>query len=299
MGRFIFPFVLFVFASDLWSQLLDVRLDSGRDNFVLDEQVIITVSIRNNSDQHAILANEKKWIQFTVSHGKGIPVAKHGNPPEGDVFVLKAGEEVEREFRLDPYFDFTIPSEYVVSAHINIPNWGNKQIGAVPERFQVMRGQDVAVLERGVSKERGGIAPEVHRYTLQKARVNGKLFMYLRVSDNNSPNIKVYNVLALGMMIQMPRPNFGFEIDASGIVHVFFQCHARSYLYCIINPAGNLIERKMYAGDNIRGRPRMQKKSRGGVEVYGGQRVLSNWDYPTNFLKPFSARQILLPERPN
>ena len=46
-------------VSNLWAQLLEVRLSSGRDNFVLDEQVIISVSIRNNSDQLAVLANEK------------------------------------------------------------------------------------------------------------------------------------------------------------------------------------------------------------------------------------------------
>ena len=295
MGRFFFLCGI-LFVSNLWAQLLEVRLNSGRDNFVIDEQVIISVSIRNNSDQLAVLANEKNWIQFTVSQGKGVPVAKKGDPPEGEVFVLKAGAEIEREFRLDPFFDFTTPSEYIVSAQITIPNWGNVKVGAIPARFQVMQAHDMAVLERGVSTDRGGVAPEVRRYTLQKARVNGKLFRYMRVSDNNNPNFKIYNVLALGVMVHMPRPNFGFEIDASGIVHVFFQCHARNYLYCTINSNGKLMGRQMYIADGIRGRPQMEKIAGGKIQITGGQRSISAWDYPRSGREPMPAKRVSILE---
>jgi len=276
------------FVPNVWAQLLDVRLKSGRDNFVLNEQVVVSVSLRNNSDQLAILANEKNWIQFTVSRARGVPVAKHGNPPEGDVFVLKSGKAVAREVRLDSFFDFSEPGEYVVSAVTAIPNWGNKKIEAKPLRFQIVRGHDMATLERGISTARGGLAPVVRRYTLQKARVNGKLFMYMRVSDNNSPNFKIYNVMALGTMIQMPTPDLGFEVDASGLVHVFFQCYARNYLYCIVNPAGELVGRRMYAVNNTTGRPRLYKTVRGRIEVSGGQRIVSTWDFPMGRRRPAS-----------
>ena len=297
MGRFFLWVIGLCCVPGIQGQLLDVRLDSGRDNFVLDERVIVSVSIRNNSDQLAVLANEKDWIQFTVTRGKGVLVPKRDDPSDGDVFVLKAGGVVGREFRLDSFFDFSEPGEYTVSASIVVPNWGDKRIEAFPARFQVMRGHDIATLERGVSTARGGLAPEVRRYTLQKARINGKLFMYVKVSDNNRPNFKIYNVMALGTMIQMPRPNLGFEIDASGVVHVFFQCHARNYLYCTINSGGELIGRQMYVGDNIKGRPSMRKTVRGGVEISGGQRVVSTWSFPAARRRPSSlpAKQLSLP----
>ena len=63
MGRFFFLWGILL-VSNLWAQLLEVRLNSGRDNFVLDEVVIISVSIRNNSDQLAVLANEKNYTNF-------------------------------------------------------------------------------------------------------------------------------------------------------------------------------------------------------------------------------------------
>ncbi len=44
---------------ELRGQLLDARLDSVRNNFVLNEQVVVSVHIRNNSDQLAVLGNEK------------------------------------------------------------------------------------------------------------------------------------------------------------------------------------------------------------------------------------------------
>ncbi|MEE2813855.1 MAG: hypothetical protein VX945_05130 [Verrucomicrobiota bacterium] len=298
MGRnWFIGFLCVCFVSNVWAQLLDVRLKSGRDNFVLNEQVVVSVSVRNNSDQLAILANEKNWIQFTVSRAQGVPVAKHGNPPEGDVFVLKSGKAVAREVRLDSFFDFSEPGEYVVSAVIVIPNWGNKKIGAMPLRFQIVRGHDMATLERGISIARGGLAPVVRRYTLQKARVNGKLFMYMRVSDDNSPNFKIYNVMALGTMIQTPTPDLGFEVDTSGLVHVCFQSYARNYLYCIVNPAGDLVGRRMYAVNNTKGRPRLYKTVRGGIEISGGQRIVSTWDFPTGRGNPASlpGKRLTLP----
>ena len=94
----------------------------------------------------------------------------------------------------------------------------------------------------------------------------------------------------------MPRPSFGFEIDASGIVHVFFQCHARNYLYCTMNPNGKLIGRQMYAGDNIRGRPRMEKIAVGKIEITGGQRSVSTWDYPPSGRKPMPAKRLSILE---
>jgi hypothetical protein len=298
VGRLFFLWVIVSgFGSVLQGQLLDVRLDSGRNNFILNEQVIVSVSIRNNTDQLAVLANEKDWIQFTVTRGKGIPVPKQGDPSDGDVFILKSGDVISRDFRLDSFFDFSEPGEYTISAFIVVPNWGKKKIEAFPTRFQVMRAHDVAVLERGVSSARGGLAPEVRRYTLQKARINGKLFMYAKVSDNNNPNFKVYNVMALGTMIQMPRPDIGFEIDGSGVVHVFFQCHARNFIYCTIDPGGELLGRQMYAGDNVRGRPLMRKTIRGGIEISGGQRVVSVWDFPAARRRPGSlpAKQLTPP----
>ena len=298
VGRLFFLcFIGLCCAPSLRGQLLDVRLESGRDNFVLNEQVVLSVIIRNNSDQLAILANEKSWIQFTVSRGKGVPVAKHGDPSEGRVFVLKSGATVQRDFRLDTFFDFSEPGEYAVSALLVVPNWGQKKIGSRPARFQIIRGHDVATLERGVSTARGGLAPEVRRYTLQKARINGKLFLYMRVSDNNSPNFKVYNVMAVGTMIQMSRPDFDFEIDASGMVHVFFQSYAHNYLYCVINPAGELVGRRTYVVDNTKGRPRMLKTVRGGFEISGGQRIVSTWDFPAARRRPGSlpAKQLALP----
>ena len=80
------------------ANLLDVRLEAGRSNFLLDEPIVVNVVIRNNTDKRALLAADKEWIQFSVSRGRGVPVAKRGRPPEGEVYILKAGETVERQF---------------------------------------------------------------------------------------------------------------------------------------------------------------------------------------------------------
>ena len=97
-------------------------------------------------------------------------------------------------------------------------------------------------------------------------------------------------------MVHMPRPNFGFEIDASGIVHVFFQCHARNYLYCTINSNGKLMGRQMYIADGIRGRPQMEKIAGGKIQITGGQRSISAWDYPRSGREPMPAKRVSILE---
>ena len=284
-------------AVNVEAQLLDIRLKTGRNNFLLQERVIVGVTIQNKTDQLAVLANDKDWIQFSVSRARGVPVTRKGQPPEGEVYLLKAGETVEREFQLDPYFDFSEPGEYSLRAVVAVPNWDGEKIVSWPTRIQITRGHDIAILERGVSSSTGGAAPEVRRYTLQKAQVEGKLFLYLRAADNNTPSFRVYNVLPLGTMVQSPRPEIGFEIDAAGITHVFFQCYARHYLYCTMNPDGKLIGRQMFVSDTIAGTPGMARDVRGQFGVQGGQRKLSAWDHPAPRRRPrgLPAKELGLP----
>ena len=284
-------------AFSVEAQLLDIRLKTGRNNFILQERVIVNVTIQNKTDQLAVLANNKNWIQFSVSRARGVPVAKEGQPPEGEVYLLKAGETIEREFQLDPYFDFSEPGEYSLRAVVSIPNWDGEKIVSWPTRIQITRGHDIAILERGVSSSAEGAAPEFRRYTLQKAHVDGKLFLYIRVADNNTPSFRVYSVLPLGTMVQSPRPEIGFEIDAAGIAHVFFQCHARHYLYCTLNPDGKLVARQMFISDSIAGTPSMTRDARGRYGVQGGQRKMSAWDHPAPRRRPrgLPAKELGLP----
>jgi hypothetical protein len=276
----------FCCAPMAWANLLDVRLEAGRSNFLLDEPIVVNVVIRNNTDKRALLATDKEWIQFSVSRGRGVPVAKRGRPPEGEVYILKAGETVEREFRLDPFYDFSEPGEYGVRAMVRVPNWDGAEIPSRESKLQVMRGQDLVSIERGVSTALSGATPEVRRYTLQKATVAGRHFMYLRTSDNNSPSFKVFNVLPLGTLIHRARGEFGFQVDAAGVVHVFFQCHVRHFLYCTLNTRGELLRRQMYMTDPFKGAPALGRDVRGRFVVNGGQRVPSGWDFPAPLKRP-------------
>ena len=258
---------------------------------------MVNVVIRNNTDKRALLAADKEWIQFSVSRGRGVPVAKRGRPPEGEVYILKAGETVERQFRLDPFYDFSEPGEYGVRAMVRVPNWDGAVIPSRQSQLQVMRGQDLVSIERGVSTALGGAAPEVRRYTLQKATVAGRHFMYLRTSDNNSPSFKVFNVLPLGTLIHRARGEFGFQVDASGVVHVFFQCHVRHFLYCTLNTHGKLLRRQMFMTDPFKGTPALGRDVRGHFVVNGGQRVQSEWDFPAPLKRPrgLPAKELGLP----
>ena len=81
------------------------------------------------------------------------------------------------------------------------------------------------------------------------------------------------------------------------MVHVFFQCHVRHFLYCTLNTHGKLLRRQMFMADPFKGTPALSRDVRGHFVVNGGQRVQSEWDFPAPLKRPrgLPAKELGLP----
>ncbi|MDP7010043.1 MAG: hypothetical protein QF685_01570 [Verrucomicrobiota bacterium] len=255
---------------------VEVRLGVSRDNFVKHESVRMDVFVISNHNKAVILGDKEGWIRFSVRNGRGFPVNQIGRLPRGNLFVLSSGQKMTKGINLAPYFDFSELGEYTIQASITTKNWTKLRFESAPVKIQVVRARVIDVLRRGVASETPGDSPEVRRYTLQTARVNGKSHLFIRVSDDYEPSFAIYNVTPLGMMVHHAKPTF--ELDRDGISHLFFQSHQHQYSYTMIDPFGSLIKRQTYTGE--RSRPFMKKDVKGNFRIIGGLRVVAPTDYP-------------------
>ena len=272
---FLWGFIGLCCVSSTYAQL-EVHLNVGRDNFVQNEPVRIDAFIISNHNKAVILGDKEGWIRFSVRNGRGFPVNQVGRPPRGNLFVLGSGQKVTKGINLAPYFDFSEPGEYTIQASITTKNWVTVRFESAPVKIQVVRARVMDVLRRGVASETPGEPPEVRRYTLQTARVNGKSHLFMRVSDDHEPSFTIHNVTPLGMMVHHAKPTFG--LDRDGISHLFFQNHKQQYSYTMIDPFGVLLRRQTYIGE--RSRPFMKKDVKGNFRIIGGRRVVAPTDYP-------------------
>lgn len=276
MRRWAFLLLLGVVCSHTLRAQLDLRLAVDRDNFVCHESIHLEVQIISDHANAVILGDVNGWIRFSVLNGRGFPVNQTAKIPKGALFVLGAGKSISKTINLAPFFDFSEPGVYVISASITTRNWRNVRFESQPIKIQVVRGRTMQVLKRGVQGGDGESEPEVVRYSLQSARVNGKAHLFLRVSDDHEPSYRIYSVTPLGMMVNEAKPTMAMDRD--GISHVFFQSHKHQYFYCRLNPYGALMRRETYVRE--RAMPFLNRDKFGRFAVMDGTRVVSESDYP-------------------
>ena len=289
--------LFFLVMAGLWptgvlGKGLELRLVSEYVEHLPGEAMYVKVSIKNIADQPVILGQSPDWIRFLVYNSDLKPVARRGAVPTGDVFIVPARQVTERFFKLGPYFDISEPGRYVIQTHVHVRAWKmNIQANAVQVR--VIRGVPVASLAQGISDPLNpNQPPEIRKYTLVRKRNDGRIHLYLRVEEEMGKN--VYGVLPLGGMVSFARPEF--YLDKAGHAHALFQNGSRNYLYCRVDPKGELLKRETH--EIYRGkRPVFGLNDQGDLEVNGGRRVDSPSDIPRT-KKPRVRAIEPLPSRP-
>jgi hypothetical protein len=84
----------------------------------------------------------------------------------------------------------------------------------------------------------------------------------------------VLKVVPIGGMVSFSNPET--QIDRSNRLHVLYQFGARSYLYSVITPDGDIAQQQTY--DIARNRPRLFSDDKGGFVVSGGERRVVDTD---------------------
>jgi hypothetical protein len=248
---------------------VEVTLD--QDQFLPAEAIWAAVRVKNFSGQSLRLGESADWLALSVEARDGFIVARNSDLPVVGAFTLDNSMVATKRLNLSPCFNLTKPGRYSVTATVRIRDW-DKEFMSKPTSFDIIDGVKLWEQEFGVPQSAG--EPEVRKYALQQAVYLKQLKLYLRLTD--ASDTKVLRVFALGPMVSFSRPEC--QVDKSCKLHVLFQTGARPFLYCVVNPQGDVITRQRY--DYLGSRPRLVMDSDGNVTVSGGVRRLTSTDLP-------------------
>jgi len=253
-----------------------VEVELEQEQFLVGESMPVAVRITNLSGQTLRFGNRPDWLTFSIESRDGFIVIKNSEAPVLGEFTLESSKVATRRVDLGPHFSLTRFGRYIVSATIQITEWG-VQTTSKPTHFDVIRGTRLWSQEFGVPAPTDSTSqpPEVRRYTLQQANyLNSQIRLYLRLTD--ASEARVFKVFPIGEMRSVSKPEP--QLDKECNLHILYQNDARSFSYNVVNPNGDLVLRQTY--NYVHSRPRLKMSDRGTIAVIGGVRRVLPSDIP-------------------
>jgi hypothetical protein len=267
--RFSLP-VFFLAWCALFSAQAQVSVEVvlEQQQFLPGESLPVAVKITNRSGQPLHLGGDANWLTFGVESEDGFIVMKRADVPVAGEFDLGSSEVATRRVDLAPYFALSRQGRYRVVATVRIRDW-NAEMSSPKQNFDVVNGATLWSQDFGVPAPADGTnrPPEVRKYTLEEANyLHSQLRMYVRVSDQ--PGLQVFKVSAIGPMVSFSQPEA--QLDRFSNLHVLYQSGASSFLYSVVTPDGEIVQREIY--DYRDSRPRLGANDDGDILVIGGVR---------------------------
>lgn len=250
-----------------------VEIVTDQAQFLRDESLPVKVRITNRSGQTLRLGTDNQWVAFAIESLDGAIVSKLADAPVAGEFALESGQVATRQVDLTPCFDLSQSGRYTVMATVRIKEW-NGEVTSKAKLFEIIRGTKIWEQEFGLPVAAG--APEMRKFTLQQANDQKVLKLYVRLTDPDEN--RVFKVFPLGPLVSFSHPEA--QLDKAGYLHVIFQTGARSFLFFVIHPGGEVILRQTY--DYAATRPTLRSNDEGRIFVTGGTRRLTTGDIPTS-----------------
>lgn len=255
---------------------VSVEIVMEQEHFLVGETIPVAVKITNRSGQTLHLGEESDWLSFTLESKEGGVIANNGSVPVKGAFTLESGKVATRRVDLAPYFTLDRVGRYLLNANVHIKDW-DSTLSAAPKSFDIIKGAKLWSQEFGMLLPAGATnrPPEVRRYSLeQTSYLRTQLRLYVRITD--ADNTRVIKVLSIGPIASISNPEH--QIDRENNLHVLYQHGARTYLYAVISPEGELLIKQTHEITSTR--PRLQLDDKGNPSLVGGARRFSNDDRP-------------------
>jgi len=253
------------------------EMSLAQDELLPDEDMQLKVRIENRSGQDLVLGQENDWIAFTVTGENNKLVGQLGDSAVSNQFTVSSGQVSTCTFNLTPYFSFRAPGHYKVAATFKVPQW-NMEIPCKGANFAIVNGIRLAKMPDfpvGVPVPQGATntVPEGRRYFLEKADLGSGSKLYFQLTDESGS--RTLKVFPIGRMLDFSDPEA--QLDRFNNLHVLHQTYAKTFNYCVINPLGQILDRRTYEYTDTR--PKLSFFE-GSVFVAGGARRESTNDIP-------------------
>jgi hypothetical protein len=254
-----------------------VEVTLNQDQFLPTEAIEVAAKITNLSGQALALGQDDTWLQFFIVEKGGAPVAQIATVPITGEFTLESSLAGTKRVNLTPYFAFRKIGQYQVKAVLSIPQW-NTRVSSAAKPFEIIRGSTLRSLRFGVPPADGDTnrPPEVRQYLLQQANyLKDNLSLYVRITDQDGS--RTLGLVRAGRLTSFSKPEG--QLDIENNLHLLFQNGARSFLYSVIAPSGEVLVRQTHeiASES---RPKLRDAGQGRITVSGGVRRLALTDLP-------------------
>src|SRR5882672_4815847 len=214
---------------------VEVVVDQAQ--FLRDEPLSVKVRVTNRSGRTLHLGQDNEWLAFAIESLDGAVVARLAEPQVSGAFTLESAQVATRLVDLVPCFELSQPGRYTVAATVKIKEL-NDEVEARPKPFEIIRG--TRLWEQAFGSPASSGPPEVRKYVLQQANYNKELKLYLRLTDVSEQ--KVFRVFPLGPLVSFSQPEA--QVDKASCLHALFQTGARSFLFYVISPNGEVVQRQ-------------------------------------------------------
>lgn len=268
---------------------VDVQVVMDQTEFLSAEAVHVSVRVINHSGQTLHFGPED-WLSFMVEAQDGLIVVKSGDPPTGHNFDVESSSVATQHADVAPYFTITRTGHYTVVATVKLKDW-DREVASAPKGFDVIQGVKMWEQEFGVPEapDTNHEAPEVRKYILQKATYLKHLRLYLRLTDPEEE--RVFRVLPIGPMTSFSQPVT--QLDQKNNLHLLYETSARTFLYLVVNPDGEITMRQVYYYTDAA--PRLKTDDAGVIYIAGGARHVTPDDIPTPV--PVPPETMLVPKK--
>jgi hypothetical protein len=262
-----------VLALGSWAHAqVTVQVVLDRKEFVPNESLVVAVRVTNRSGQKLSLGDNNDWLAFSVEALDGAVISQTSTPPVRGPFTIESSQVATKRVNLAPCFDLSVPRAYQVTATVKV--W-NQQFSSRPARFNIIRGSTLWSQEFGVPGSAGGKGPpEMRKYVLEEAAYPKSSRLYARVTD--AEGTRVFRVVPIAPMVSFSHPEV--QIDRASDLHVLHQTGARAFSYCVVDPNGQVLIRRIYEYTNTR--PTLRVNRAGQIIVVGGARLVTAADIP-------------------
>src|SRR5688572_5133128 len=260
-----------------------VEIVMEQEQYLREESLPVKVRVTNHSGQTIRLGTDNEWLSFAVESVDNGVVSKVADVPVTGEFLLESAHVATRKVDLMPGFDLTQAGRYTVTATVRIKEW-NDETTSKPKPFEIVRGTKLWEQEFGVPTAAG--PPEMRKYVLQQANYRKQLRLYARLTDASEN--KIIRVFPIGPLVSFSRPEA--QVDQTSFLHVLFQTGARSFLFLMLSPDGDVVVRQTY--DYTTTRPVLRANEQGRIYVAGGARRPTATDIPAPLATDLPASTV-------
>jgi hypothetical protein len=251
-----------------------VEVVMDQDQFVPGESVPVSVRVINHSGQ-TLHFGEEDWLSYSVESRDGFIVDKSGESPVAHGFEVQSADMATQHSDLGPFFNLTKAGRYKVTVTVRIKDWGT-ELTSEPKNFTIIRGFKLWEQEFGMPEAPATNSgpPETRKYILQQATYLKSMRLYLRLTD--PAETKVFRVQRIGPMVSFSRPQT--LLDKGNNLHLLYEEGARTFIYTVASPDGEIALRQTYYYSDSG--PRLHMDDAGKISVDGGLRRVAANDLP-------------------